>query len=105
MSTIDGGQARQARDAGMHLGLTGLATMGQNLARNIASRGYPVAVHNRTVDKIDGFLADFGAEGRFEGCRSAEELVAAIERPRAILVMVKAGPAVDAVIESLRPLL
>src|SRR5690242_1269605 len=87
------------------IGVTGLAVMGANLARNIASRGFPVAVHNRTTAKMTEFMKDFGGEGTFTGCESVEDFVAALERPRKILVMVKAGKPVDAVIAELTPLL
>jgi len=79
--------------------------MGANLARNIARRDVPIAVHNRTTAKVDAFMEAFGSEGAITGCRSVEELVAAVDRPRTIIVMVKAGSAVDAVIEELAPLL
>ncbi|WP_309714370.1 NADP-dependent phosphogluconate dehydrogenase [Armatimonas sp.] len=86
-------------------GLTGLAVMGQNLARNVAHHGFPIAVHNRTASKVDEFLADFGSEGAFVGAHSLKELVEALEAPRTILIMVKAGGPVDAVIDELVPLL
>ena len=89
-------------DGRPRFGLTGLATMGQNLARNVASRGFAVAVHNRTDAKVDEFLADYGAEGRFVGAHRPADFVAALGRPRTIVMMVKAGPPVDAVIAELR---
>jgi len=85
------------------VGLTGLATMGANLARNMAHHGIPVAVHNRTESKTQTFIAEHGEEGPLTGTGSVAEFVSAIERPRSIIVMVKAGPAVDAVIEELAP--
>jgi 6-phosphogluconate dehydrogenase len=85
------------------LGVTGLATMGQNLARNAAGHGFPVAVHNRTATRTRELLERHGQEGRFVGAFSVEELVAALARPRRILVMVKAGPPVDAVLDELAP--
>src|SRR5436190_16191697 len=87
------------------IGVTGLAVMGANLARNIARRGVPIAVHNRTTSKTEEFLSEFASEGDFTGSESLEEFVSALERPRRILVMVKAGAPVDGVIESLAPLL
>jgi 6-phosphogluconate dehydrogenase len=87
------------------IGVTGLAVMGANLARNIASRGVPVAVHNRTAAKTEQFMAEHGSEGDFTGTESVEDFVNALERPRRIIVMVKAGRPVDAVIEELTPLL
>ena len=83
------------------LGVTGLATMGANLARNAARHGFPVAVHNRTESRTRELLDRHGDEGELVGTVSTEEFVAALARPRRILVMVKAGPAVDAVLEEL----
>ena len=85
------------------LGVTGLATMGQNLARNAARHGFPVAVHNRTATRTRELLEHHGHEGEFAGAFSVEEFVAALARPRRILVMVKAGPPVDAVLDELAP--
>jgi 6-phosphogluconate dehydrogenase len=87
------------------IGVSGLAVMGANLARNIARHGVPVAVHNRTPARTREFLEEFGGEGDFVGAESLAELVEALERPRRIIVMVKAGPPVDAVLEQLAPLL
>jgi 6-phosphogluconate dehydrogenase len=83
------------------LGVTGLATMGANLARNAAGKGFPVAVHNRTESRTRELLERHGGEGELVGSFSVEGFVAALARPRRILVMVKAGPAVDAVLEEL----
>ena len=87
------------------LGLIGLAVMGENLALNVESRGYRVAVFNRTTSKVDDLLAGRGAGKQLVGCHSLEELVSALARPRKVMLMVKAGPAVDALLESLMPLL
>ncbi|MGD9986013.1 NADP-dependent phosphogluconate dehydrogenase [Pseudonocardia sp.] len=87
------------------IGVTGLAVMGANLARNIASRGVPVAVHNRTGSKTTEFMNEFGGEGDFTGTQSLQEFVDALETPRRIIVMVKAGKPVDGVIADLTPLL
>src|ERR1700760_4384553 len=87
------------------IGVTGLAVMGANLARNIGRNGWSVAVHNRSQEKTDQFMADYAGEGDFTGAGSSEEFVAALERPRKIIIMVKAGGPVDAVIEELAPLL
>ncbi|HQU44159.1 MAG TPA: decarboxylating NADP(+)-dependent phosphogluconate dehydrogenase [Pirellulales bacterium] len=87
------------------IGLIGLAVMGENLALNIESRGYRVAVFNRTTSVVDDFTAGRAKGKKFVGCHSVEELVAALARPRKVLLMIKAGPAVDAVIEQLLPLL
>src|SRR3954468_10430837 len=90
---------------GSQIGVTGLAVMGANLARNIARRGVPTAVHNRTTAKTEQFMADYGKEGPFTGTESLEDFVQALERPRRIIVMVKAGAPVDGVISDLAPLL
>ena len=87
------------------IGVTGLAVMGANLARNIASRGVPVAVHNRTSARTKEFMDAYGGEGAFTAAESTEDFVAALEKPRRIIVMVKAGKPVDAVIDELTPLL
>jgi 6-phosphogluconate dehydrogenase len=85
-------------------GLIGLAVMGENLARNVESRGYKVAVFNRTVEKVDEFINGVAKGGNFVGCHSLEELVQAVARPRKIMMMVKAGPPVDDLMEKLIPL-
>jgi 6-phosphogluconate dehydrogenase len=87
------------------IGLIGLAVMGENLALNIESRGYRVAVHNRTTSKVDEFIAGRAKDKKFVGCHSIEDLVKNLARPRKIMMMVKAGPAVDDLIDSLVPLL
>ncbi|MEM9657747.1 MAG: decarboxylating NADP(+)-dependent phosphogluconate dehydrogenase, partial [Planctomycetota bacterium] len=86
-------------------GLIGLAVMGENLALNVESRGFRVAVFNRTTAKVDRFIAGRAAGKAFVGCQTAEELVAALQPPRKIMMMVKAGPAVDALIDTLAPLI
>jgi len=86
-------------------GLIGLAVMGENLALNVESRAYRVAVFNRTVSKVDDFIEGRAKGKRFVGCHSLEELVEALARPRKVMLMVKAGPAVDEFIEKLIPLL
>jgi 6-phosphogluconate dehydrogenase len=85
------------------IGLTGLAVMGANLARNIARNGYSIAVHNRTPAKTRDFVEEFGGEGEITGTETIEAFVAALERPRKIIIMVKAGAPVDAVIDELAP--
>ena len=87
------------------IGVTGLAVMGRNLARNFARHGHPVALHNRTVARTSALVAEFGDEGTFLPAETPEQFVAALERPRRVLVMVKAGPPTDAVIEEFAPLL
>ncbi|GAB3567099.1 NADP-dependent phosphogluconate dehydrogenase [Spelaeicoccus albus] len=87
------------------IGVTGLAVMGANLARNFARNGYTVALHNRTKARTDQLVADHGSEGDFVPTETLEEFVAALERPRRVLIMVKAGDPVDAVIDEITPLL
>ncbi|MEU6370601.1 NADP-dependent phosphogluconate dehydrogenase [Streptomyces sp. NPDC046931] len=87
------------------IGVTGLAVMGRNLARNFARHGYTVAVHNRTPTRTKALVEEFGHEGAFVAAETAEEFVAALERPRRLMIMVQAGAATDAVIEEFAPLL
>ncbi|MGX1310360.1 6-phosphogluconate dehydrogenase [Streptomyces calvus] len=87
------------------IGVTGLAVMGRNLARNFARNGYTVAVHNRTAARTHALVEEFGHEGSFVAAETAKEFVAALERPRRLVVMVKAGEPTDAVIEEFAPLL
>jgi 6-phosphogluconate dehydrogenase len=85
------------------IGLIGLAVMGENLALNIESRGFTIAVFNRTTSKVDDLLASRAKGKKFVGCHSIEELVAAVRTPRKIMMMVKAGQPVDDLIEQLLP--
>ncbi|GGZ02472.1 NADP-dependent phosphogluconate dehydrogenase [Streptomyces avidinii] len=87
------------------IGVTGLAVMGSNLARNFARNGFTVAVHNRTATKTTALVEEFGHEGTFVTAESAKEFVDALERPRRIVIMVKAGEPTDAVIREFAPLL
>src|ERR1700681_1063718 len=87
------------------IGVVGLATMGENLARNLASRGARVAVYNRTRKRTDDFMAAHSKEGDFRPAGSLEELARILQPPRAILLMVKAGSAVDEAIDSLSKVL
>ncbi|MGX1885046.1 NADP-dependent phosphogluconate dehydrogenase [Streptomyces sp. NPDC055287] len=87
------------------IGVTGLAVMGSNLARNFARNGFTVAVHNRTAAKTHALVEEFGDEGSFVPAEKAEDFVAALERPRRLVVMVKAGDPTDAVIREFAPLL
>ena len=84
-------------------GVFGLATMGQNLARNIASRGIPVALYNRTATRTDTMMREHGSEGEFVPSHDVGAFVESIERPRAVMLMVKAGEPVDEAIAELRP--
>ena len=86
-------------------GVIGLAVMGENLALNVESRGFPIAVYNRTSAKTEAFMAERAKNKDVKAAYSLEEFVQTLERPRKILVMVKAGKPVDAVIEQLKPLL
>ncbi len=87
------------------IGLIGLAVMGENLALNIESRGYKIAVFNRTTSVVDNLMGGRARGKKFVGCHSVEELVQSLAKPRKIMMMVKAGPAVDALIDQLIPLL
>jgi 6-phosphogluconate dehydrogenase len=91
--------------ANCDIGLIGLAVMGENLALNIESRGYRVAVYNRTTSKVDDFIAGRAKGLKFVGCHTIADLVANLAKPRKVMLMVKAGPAVDELIEDLLPLL
>jgi 6-phosphogluconate dehydrogenase len=86
-------------------GVIGLAVMGENLALNVESKGFSVAVYNRSREKTDEFMATRAQGKNFVAAYSLEEFVASLERPRKILIMVKAGAPVDAVINQLKPLL
>lgn len=83
------------------IGLVGLAVMGENLVLNMVSRGFSVAVYNRTVEKVDNFTGGRGKGKRIIGAHSPAELAAALQKPRRVMIMVKAGKAVDDTIESL----
>ncbi len=86
------------------IGMVGLAVMGQNLVLNMESHGFSVAVFNRTTSVTEEFVAKH-PEKRIIGCRTLEELVGQLARPRKVMLMVKAGPPVDQLIEQLLPLL
>ena len=85
------------------IGLIGLAVMGQNLVLNMNDHGYRVAVFNRTVSKVDDFLADEAKGTQVVGAHSIEELLGSLKRPRRVMLMVKAGDTVDQMIEQLVP--
>src|SRR5277367_2926212 len=88
------------------IGLIGLAVMGQNLALNIADHGFQITVYNRTTEKTDKFVAENpSTPGGVVGSKTLEEFVGSIAKPRKIVILVQAGKATDAVIDSLTPLL
>jgi 6-phosphogluconate dehydrogenase len=87
------------------MGLIGLAVMGENLILNMESKGFTVACFNRTVSKVDDFVNGRARGKKIIGCRSLAELAGNLEKPRRIMMMVKAGQAVDDLIEALLPLL
>ena len=87
------------------IGLVGLAVMGENLVMNMESKGFTVAVFNRTVEKVDNFLAGRAAGRNIIGCHSLAELAGQLEKPRKVFLMVKAGAPVDDMIEQLLPVL
>ena len=83
------------------IGVVGLAVMGSNIARNFARNDYTVAVYNRSTEKTDAFMAEYGKDGDFIPSTTIKEFVASLERPRRALIMVQAGEATDAVITQL----
>ena len=87
------------------IGLIGLAVMGENLVLNMESKGFTVAVYNRTTTVVDAFANARGKGKNFVFAKSLEEFVAALKRPRKAQIMVKAGAPVDAVIDQLVPLM
>lgn len=87
------------------IGVVGLAVMGENLVLNMESKGFTVAVYNRTTSKVKKFVDGRGSDKNIIGAYSIEELVEAIEKPRKIMIMVKAGKPVDAFIDTILPLL
>ena len=91
--------------AGQAFGVIGLEVMGRNIALNIERNGFPIAVYNRTYAKTEAFLNGVAKGKQAKGAEKIEDFVQMLERPRRILIMVKAGAPVDAVIAELRPLL
>src|SRR6476619_2694071 len=87
------------------IGLIGLGVMGENLVLNMESKGFSVAVFNRTTEVTEKFVAERGSEKNIQPTRTIEEFVGALKKPRIAMMMVKAGPPVDAVINELVPLL
>ncbi len=87
------------------IGVTGLAVMGRNLARNFARHGHRVAIHNRSYARTESLVADHSSDGSFIASKTMADFVSSLERPRRVIIMVKAGVGTDAVIEELVPLL
>jgi 6-phosphogluconate dehydrogenase len=87
-----------------NFGLIGLGTMGAALARNINSRGFTVSTYNRSFEKTEAFLKEFGSES-LSGYEKIEDFIQSLEAPRKIILMIKAGGAIDTVVEQLAPLL
>ncbi|HWO00853.1 MAG TPA: NADP-dependent phosphogluconate dehydrogenase [Blastocatellia bacterium] len=85
-------------------GMMGLAVMGRNLALNVEEHGFPVSVWNREPGKVDAFINEFQAK-QFIGTKTLEEFVQSLERPRRLMMLIKAGPPVDQMMEKLKPLL
>jgi 6-phosphogluconate dehydrogenase len=99
-------KAKSASGGGrQQFGLVGLAVMGENLILNVESKGFTCAVWNRTTSKVDDFLNARGKGKKIVGCHSPAELAAALERPRKVMLMVKAGQPVDDMIAQLLPVL
>jgi len=87
------------------IGVTGLAVMGRNLARNLARHGHAVALHNRSAERTRALVREHGDEGTFVPSETMAGFVATLRRPRVVIIMVKAGAGTDAVIDQLVPLL
>ena len=85
------------------IGLIGLAVMGENLVLNMESKGFSVSVYNRTTTKVDDFINGRAKGKKITGTHSIEELVSSLAKPRKVMIMVKAGKAVDEMIETLIP--
>jgi 6-phosphogluconate dehydrogenase len=85
------------------IGLVGLAVMGENIVLNMESKGFQVSVFNRSASKVDNFLSGRASGRNIVGTHSVEELVASLEKPRKVMLMIKAGNAVDEMIETLIP--
>ena len=88
-----------------NIGVAGLAVMGENLVLNMASKGFSVSVFNRTTAKVDTFLAGRAKGKSIRGFHSVKEFVGSLERPRKLMMMLKAGAVIDGFIEQLLPYL
>src|SRR3954468_17151953 len=95
----------EATMAGQSFGIIGLEVMGRNIALNIERNGFPIAVYNRTFAKTEHFIKELARGKNAKGARTVQEFVQLLDRPRRILIMVKAGAPVDAVISELKPFL
>ncbi len=104
-TTSDAANAPATTGASADIGVVGLAVMGRNLARNFARHGHTVAVFNRTASRVDDLVREHGGEGAFVPSHDLAGFVASLRSPRRVMVMVKAGPGTDAVIDELVPLL
>src|SRR5664280_1585124 len=87
------------------IGLIGLAVMGENLVLNMESKGFKVSVFNRSTQKVDDFLSGRAKGKNIVGTHSVKELIGSLERPRKVMLMIKAGSAVDDMIDILIPYL
>src|SRR6185295_6702243 len=88
-----------AQQAVADIGLIGLAVMGENFALNIADHGYKVAVYNRTYEKTKAFISREKPPGGLVGCETMKDFIASIKKPRKVIILVKAGGPVDAVVK------
>ena len=87
------------------IGVTGLSTMGRNLARNLARHGHTVALHNRTQSRTTELVTEFGSEGAFLPSTALSDFVGSLRRPRTVVILVKAGPPTETVIDDLAKLM
>lgn len=101
--TKESGDEIMTNAATADIAVVGLAVMGENLILNMESKGFTVACFNRTTSKVDDFVADRAAGKNIIGCRSVEELVSNLKSPRKVMLMIKAGGAVDAFIDQIMP--
>jgi 6-phosphogluconate dehydrogenase len=99
------GRSQMSAQGSAQIGVTGLAVMGRNLARNLARHGHVVALHNRSPERTRSLVAQHGDDGSFVPSDSMADFVASLAQPRSVIVMVKAGEPTDAVINELVPLL
>src|SRR5271169_6472064 len=91
--------------SGQAFGVIGLEVMGRNVAQNVERNGFPVAVYNRTWEKTEDFMNGPAKGKNFKAAKTEQEFVALLEKPRRILVLVKAGKPVDLVVDALKPYL